>query len=68
MTRDDVMVLGKGKRKACIRIMEDGRYYISFLYDGDYDYEWKKGAHGMFCDICNTLQQAKGKAKRYINK
>ena len=67
MTRDDVLILEKGKRKVLISLMEDGRYYIVFKYDGYFDREWKRGAHGMFCDICDTLPQAKAKGKRYIN-
>lgn len=43
-----------------------GKYVVEFLYDGFPDFEWKKGAHGMSCDICDTLKSAKGKVRRYI--
>mgnify|MGYP007101837774 CR=1 FL=1 len=63
-----ILTYEKNHRKAIISKMDDGRYYIIFKYDGYLDYEWKKGSHGVYCDVCDTLQSAKGKARRYINK
>lgn len=46
----------------------EGQYVVYFYYDGLCDYEWKRGAHGTNCEICDTLEQAKRKAKYYIDK
>lgn len=46
----------------------EGKYVVSFYYDGFPDYEWKKGSHGVACDICDTLEQAKRKADYYVKK
>lgn len=56
-----------GKRKAIIKETGHG-IAVFFYYDGDPDYEWKRGSHGTYCDTCKTLAQAKGKAKRYTEK
>lgn len=56
-----------GKRMAIIRESRFG-YSIFFYYDKELDYEWKRGAHGMACDTCDTLAKAKAKAKRYVSK
>ena len=45
-----------------------GKYVVDFYYDGAPDFEWKRGAHGMACEICNTLNQAKSKAEYYVLK
>ena len=41
---------------------------VDFYYDGFPDYEWKRGSAGIACDICETLEQAKAKAKYYVKK
>lgn len=46
----------------------DDNYVVWFYYDGYQDDEWKRGSHGIACDNCKTLAQAKSKAKRYIAK
>lgn len=43
-------------------------YVVDFYYDGYPDFEWKRGSHGMSCDLCDTLEQAKRKANNYIKK
>ena len=45
-----------------------GKYVVDFFYDGLSDYDWKKGSHGIACDICDTFEQAKRKANYYVNK
>lgn len=64
-----------GKRRAVIKkrndiaiIPEKYNFTIFFYYDGFPDYEWKRGSCGVNCDLCETLDQAKRKAKYYINK
>ena len=47
--------------------MSAGKVIVSFYYDGFPAYEWKKGSNGVPCDICDTLEQAKRKARYYIN-
>jgi len=61
------IIFENGKRKA---VIEETRHGISvfFYYDGYLDTQWKKGSHGIACDTCKTLSQAKGKAKRYVQK
>jgi hypothetical protein len=61
------MIFENGKRKAVITETRHG-ITVFFYYDGYADKEWKKGSHGMACDVCKTLSQAKGKAKRYVQK
>lgn len=68
MTKNNVLVFEKGYRKVRISKTRDNKYYMVFFFMNDYDYEWKKGSHGMYCDVCDTLTSAKAKAKRYINK
>lgn len=43
-------------------------YTVSFYYDGFPDFEWKRGSHGIACDLCNTIEQAMRKAKYYLKK
>lgn len=43
-------------------------FAVYFYYDGMCDYEWKRGSHGIACDLCETLEQATGKARRYVKK
>jgi hypothetical protein len=62
-----VIKFENGKRRATITESRFG-YSIFFYYDNVLDYEWKRGAHGMACDNCDTLAKAKAKAKRYISK
>ena len=65
-----LFVLKGEHRMAQIRMgayLVKGKYVVDFYYDGHPDFEWKKGAHGMSCDICDTLEQAKRKARRYVN-
>ena len=46
----------------------DGKYVVYFYYGGYADHEWKKGSHGIACDVCDTLEQAKRKANYYVAK
>jgi hypothetical protein len=46
----------------------EGKYVVDFYYDNASDFEWKRGAHGMSCDICDTFEQAKRKANNYVKK
>ena len=64
-----------GKKRAVITKRNDlammpkkYNYVVSFYYEGFPDYEWKRGSHGISCDLCETLEQAKRKAKYYISK
>lgn len=64
-----------GKRKAIIYKKHEGaiipkeyNFSVFFYYDGLPDYEWKRGSGGVPCDSCVTLEQAKRKAKYYVNK
>lgn len=70
-----IKIYENGKRKAIITkkseytiVSEKYSYVVNFYYDGFPDYEWKRGAHGIACDLCETLGQAKRKAKYYISK
>lgn len=53
-------------KKAPSTVTED--YVVYFYYDNEADFEWKRGAHGMNCDLCDTIEQAKRKANYYVNK
>lgn len=60
----------KGHRVAIVRegtYMCVGKVVVDFYYDGYPDYEWKKGSHGIACEICDTLEQARRKARYYVN-
>ena len=64
-----------GKRKAVINkrndmaiVPKEYNFTVYFYYDGLPNYEWKRGSDGLACDLCETLEQAKRKAKYYINK
>ena len=58
-----------GNRLAIVKTSSiSNDYDVWFYYDGMPDYEWKKGSHGIAMDICKTLEQAKKKAKYYVNK
>lgn len=60
----------KGHRVAIVRegtYMSIGKVVVDFYYDGYPDYEWKKGSHGIACEICDTLEQARRKARYYVN-
>lgn len=46
----------------------ENEYIVYFYYDNARDYEWKKGAAGLPCDICKTMEQAKRKANNYVKK
>lgn len=46
----------------------EGQFVVNFYYDNYCDYEWKKGSHGIACDICKTLEEAKRKARYYVKK
>lgn len=46
----------------------EGKFVVDFYYDGLPDHEWKRGSHGISCDICDTLDQAKRKADYYVGK
>ena len=63
--------LKKGHRMAIVRdavgIVTEP-YMVSFYYDGLPDFEWKRGSHGIACDLCDTLEQAMRKAKYYLKK
>lgn len=64
-----LFVVKNGKRMAQIRktnIMKG--FVVDFYYDGYPDYEWKRGSHGISCDICDTIEQAKRKANYYVSK
>lgn len=60
----------KGHRVAIVRegtYMSIGKVVVDFYYDGYPDYEWKKGSHGIACEICDSLEQARRKARYYVN-
>lgn len=61
--------LEKGHRKAIVKTsaIDPNGYTVWFYFDGWADYEWKRGAGGIAMDNCDTLQQAIGKARRYVN-
>lgn len=65
----DRTVIKKGLRRADIMKTPYGvGYTVYFYYDGYSDYDWKKGSCGCACDTGLTLEQAKRKAKYYVNK
>ena len=45
-----------------------GEYVLTFYYNDERDYEWKRGAGGMCTTICKTLDQAKATARRYLER
>lgn len=45
-----------------------GQFVVRFYYKGYPDFEWKRGAHGMSCDLCDMFEQAKRKANYYVSK
>lgn len=60
----------KGHRVAIVRegtYMSIGKVVVDFYYDGYPDFEWKKGSHGIACEICDSLEQARRKARYYVN-
>lgn len=63
----DKLVIIKSISKYAI-VPENFHYKIEFYYDGCLDYEWKRGSHGMASDLCETIDQAKRKAKYYLKK
>lgn len=72
MTAKEVKVICKFEgiyRKAIIKTSAiNDSFTVWFYFNGYQDYEWKRGANGIAMDSCKTLDQAKGKAKRYIEK
>ena len=65
------IVLKNGHRMAVIQDAQgivDKPYSVSFWYDGYPDFQWKRGSGGVACDLCDTVAQAKRKARYYLKK
>lgn len=60
-----------GLRMAIIRkgsYFTADKWVVDFYWNGYVDFEWKRGANGVACDICDTLESAKRKARYYVSK
>ena len=75
MSTQTIKIYENGHRKTVIKKVNPNaiipsvyKFTIDLYYDGFPDYEWKRGSGGIACDLCKTLEQAKRKAKHYVNK
>lgn len=66
---ENLFAIKKGNKEAMVRKSEFIKgYTVSFYYDGEPDFEYKRGSGGNSVEVCKTMEQAKRKAKYYVNK